>query len=344
MWAAVRGMQEASTRCLVVSGIMAGLAAATKYNAGLCLVMPLAVAALLPGVSLGRRVVLALWIGSSALLTFAAAMPWIWLAPRRVIASLSGVGAFYQRGQAGAESPSNWGFYGVYLWESGLTAGLAAAAILGWGALARSRPRAWLVATAFLVLYAALVASLRGRFVRNLMPLTGPIAVLSGIGFSCALAWLDRRPRGWRMAGRVAIGLAFAFAGLRVALYDYYLTETDTRVVARAWLEREEPGVSMCFAERALAPIPFAVPHLDLAGKECDLVIVSSHMYGPFLEDPEVDPAATAHYRDLFSRWNLEAEFTYTSSPVVRWLLGSDLPMHSPVVRVYRVSQGAPGG
>jgi hypothetical protein len=146
------------------------------------------------------------------------------------------------------------------------------------------------------------------------------------------------------MAGRVAIGLAFAFAGLRVALYDYYLTETDTRVVARAWLEREEPGVSMCFAERALAPIPFAVPHLDLAGKECDLVIVSSHMYGPFLEDPEVDPAATAHYRDLFSRWNLEAEFTYTSSPVVRWLLGSDLPMHSPVVRVYRVSQGAPGG
>ena len=28
---------------------------------------------------------------------------------------------------------------------------------------------------------------------------------------------------------------------------------------------------------------------------------------------------------------------------VVRWLLGSDLPMHSPVVRVYRVPPGAPG-
>jgi hypothetical protein len=59
-------------------------------------------------------------------------------------------------------------------------------------------------------------------------------------------------------------------------------------------------------------------------------------MYGPFLEHPDMDPAATALYRDAFARWQLLREFTYSTSPPIRWILGDDLGVHSPVVRIYR--------
>ncbi len=348
LWLAMVGVTGGGRRWLIAAGAAAGLAAATKYNAGLCVVAPLALWAVhrrrQDGLDLGTP----LAIGLAAALALVVVMPWFIVDHAAVLRDMQSEVTHYRSGQFGAEGPDSGRYYLSYLWHEGLTPPLALLVALGWIVLALREPRRWIGLSAFPVGYLLLLASMRVRFARNLMPLMAPLAVFGG--YAAALL-IDRlRARGVRAPALAAVcALVLAWPAARIVLYDHYMVQPDTFRKAAAWLAANEPaGTTICseIFPRDLWDARFTIvevgtlPARDLgfyARRGCDLVVAVSFMYRPAVRDPELYPAMAAFYREVFDRWPLVAEFHYSDSPLVRALAGDEFEMYDPVIRVHRV-------
>jgi hypothetical protein len=225
-----------------LAGAAAGLATAAKYP-GVLLLAPLVAAAWGRWRTLAVAVVL-------AIATFLAASPFVAVHGRDAGSAFLRVQRWHEHGWLGFEHdpPAPVAFV-ERLW-SGMGPALAVAAAGLVVALVRRR-RADLVLASFVLVYFLDLMPLHSHFDRYVLPLVPALGALAG-----------------RLRGLVPVTLLLLVIPLTYSIRaDLRLRRTDTRVVARAWIESHVAGGTRIAAESSLPPLDgFRVLPLRLPG------------------------------------------------------------------------------
>jgi hypothetical protein len=246
-------------------------------------------------------------------------------------------------------------YYLRYLAWSGLSPGLALA--VGAGAIEawRRDRRVALGLLAFPVAYLALLAGVRVRFERNLVPMLPALAALGGLGIATLPAWARRlRPAALRHAACALLVLVVvAWPVVRVVLYDRAMSRPGTLRQLLDWhwaMAARHPTACIDLLRPWRARVEgfqivgsLGSPLASYAARGCDVIAVTSTIYGPVLDAPERHPELAPAYRELLARPSL-AEFRHGRHPLVVWALGEEIEVHAPVVRVYDLRGGGTSG
>jgi 4-amino-4-deoxy-L-arabinose transferase-like glycosyltransferase len=250
----LRGL-EGARRWLVAAGFAAGLAASTKYDGGLVVVVPLVVLLTsCPPVHWLRRSTLA----TAVQIALASLAGFVLLTPAALFDTSdvwTGGILFqlqqYSGGFAGAQGSDNFAYYLQTLWgANGLGLGLSILVGLGLLLAVVQHRRADLAMLSFALAYFVLISVPPVRFNRNLLPLIPFCAVLAGRGVGWLADLIVALPRGrvhlMRRLPSAVIGLALiavaATPSISVAIAsDQEFREPDTRTIALTWIERNIP-------------------------------------------------------------------------------------------------------
>ncbi len=244
LYFAARLLESESSRDYLLAGVSAGLAAGSKYPAGL-------VAAAIVAVWAKHRLADRRWNWGLPLATMAAIVSFLVAIPSLLVAGSDaftgggrdiffGVRQYGGGGWIGVMRESNTLFYGSVTVESfGWLAVVAGS--LGLVVMSPERRRALLWFLAFPLSYAILIAAMSMAVRRNLLPIVPALAVVLGIGLT---AWLDplRRwsPWGPRLAGAL-IAIAAAAPMIRTVENQLALTRPGTRQLTLEWIEENVP-------------------------------------------------------------------------------------------------------
>ncbi|HEX4955722.1 MAG TPA: glycosyltransferase family 39 protein [Thermoanaerobaculia bacterium] len=370
VWAAARLLDGESTRGYVLAGLCAGLAAGSKYPAGVSALAIFAVwlRARLPahqpaaGSATGRPWGLPVAAGA-AIAAFVTTTPSLLAFPQAVLGGgadpLFGVRLYNDQGWVGVAHASNLAFYGKEILR-GLGLGALVAGLGGLGVMAfdrAERPRfarlAW--AMAFPLAFGLLLLGMKLAVRRNLMPILPAMAMALAVG--AAVLWRragSLTPR-WRALARAALALAVLVppAVTATGLLVRWSFPT-TRQQAVAWIGQHFPPGAYVIREDYspdLGPplryfqrrprMAIRIPPAEMVDPKHDYLIVASEAYGRFLRpdregDPQVaDPAR--RYRELFARYPEVARFEpdrLHGGPEVRiFQLDPETPTFAPAVR-----------
>jgi 4-amino-4-deoxy-L-arabinose transferase-like glycosyltransferase len=255
LWLSLRGL-TGGRRWLLAAGFVAGLAASTKYNGGLVVVVPLVVLLTsCPPRQWLRRPTLT----TASLIALASTAGFVLLTPAVVLdASQVWTGGILYQLQAYSAHPGAQGtdtaihnlevLWGVN--TLGFGPGLSILAGLGLLISVVQHRRADLAVLSFVIAYYVVISLPPVRFDRNLLPLMPFLAVLAGraVGWlvdvmAARLGWITSH---LRQVPAIAVGLGvIAMAAtpsfsLAVA-NDRSLLRTDTRTIALAWIEANIP-------------------------------------------------------------------------------------------------------
>ena len=227
LWA-VRARQEGRVRDFLAAGIFTGLAAATKYPAGLVAV-PVATAILLGRPRPHRR---SIWVVTGAALSFAVATPFVWLDAGQFWSHFADMGRSHLLAESSTEEQA-WLYHLRYTLRHGL--GAVAAAAVALSLLWSVRQRQWqeLVLLTGIVPLAAVLALAGSTFMRYALPLAPLLALL--IGRLVGMGWKYPLVGGLVTLTLVAEPL---YASLRTRSL---LSGQDTRMEAQAWLHTHLP-------------------------------------------------------------------------------------------------------
>lgn len=231
VWAAVRLLERESLRDYALAGALVGLAGGTKYPAAS---MGLAVLAghLLAGRRLRDR---RLWLAA-----LAASATLIMVSPYLLLDFRTFQGHFLFQAAHAREGRGEAGGFGYQLFFT-LRHNLGWPGLLfmmaGAGLAIRQRQRAiWIVLAGFLAGYLSISWG-KLAFVRYALPLLPLQAVLVAGG-------IQLLPRGpWQVALAAALAAMPLYSSVRVA---QLLGSTDTRELARAWIEAQAPAGTSC--------------------------------------------------------------------------------------------------
>lgn len=227
LWA-VRARQQGERADFVMAGVFAGLAAATKYPAGLVAV-PVAVAWLSGHGGVGRRRVA---LGAAAALTtFAVATPFVWLSPAAFWGDFTAMSQTHLLAPAaGTSTPVHLAvtlrFAVGWLGVGALVAGL----------VVTGRRRGWQQAmiVAGLLAFAAPLLVAKSTFMRYALPLTPLLALLLAQGVT-----LLAQRRRWLTA--LAVPLLVAEPLYASVATRSLLSGEDTREQAKRWILQQAP-------------------------------------------------------------------------------------------------------
>ncbi len=250
-------LERESLSGYLLAGVAAGLAAASKYPAGMS---ALAIVAVWTYWRLRRRDLnpLLVWSGLASIATVLAVMPALWLRSESVVVGqgapdiLFGFRQYAQYGWIGVVKGSNTAYYLRGL-ASGLGLPALVAGLAGIFFLApRERTRS-LALLVYPVLFLTLLISMSMVVKRNLQPVLPAVAVVLGVGISAWPAVLERRLG----AGRVWVALLVAIclvppAVLSVA-WDISRVRPGTRELALEWIDANVPEGSG-FVKEAYTP------------------------------------------------------------------------------------------
>jgi 4-amino-4-deoxy-L-arabinose transferase-like glycosyltransferase len=259
---------KGNRRWLVASGFVAGLAASTKYNGGLVLMVPLVLhfASGLGWQEVARRAAsrtTVLIVGAS-IVGFVVATPAILFDSEGVFAGIQAQAIAYTAGHPGAEGTDNWLFNLRYLYSSGLGPALSALVVAGLGMAAIWRRAETSAVALFAAAYFALVSIPLVRFERNLVPLVPYLAILAGVAVGRVAPSFGAWPRIQRDLPRLAssvIATALVCVGLVQAgsasiAVDKMLLLPDTRTEALSWIEQNLPAGSRIVREQFTPQVP----------------------------------------------------------------------------------------
>ena len=227
---ALRHLDEGRRRDLLLAGLMAGLAAGTKYTAG---------AAFLAVIIAGAPRLRSLALASLAALAGAVLLnPWFVLDPVRVFDAMRSQGERSSVAKVGgSEMAAPLYYLDSFSWGLGLPAALLALA--GLVLAARDGPRR-LATAAVPALVLLLAISLFDRaFARWALPAYPLVAALAGLAVVRGAARL-RRPAAMAAVAGVLVCVPGVLATVHL---NRVLSRTDTRLEARRYLLRETaPG------------------------------------------------------------------------------------------------------
>ncbi len=329
------------------AGLWAGLAAASKYPAG---VVAISILAISLRWSLAKRHFPTglLIAGLVALGAFVAATPSLLAFPDQVFRGtgpdvMFGARQYAGTGWTGVVHTSNASYY-LGLLRHGLGSPALVLGLLGLALLPSTvRGRVfWLLP--FPVLYLGLILRMNVAVMRNLMPVLPALAALAGVGLA-ALLLRDGRPRPpWRRVVIVA-GVILCLGGpwYRTLRESIRLARDSTRDVAAAWVHSHLPQGSQ-FVQEFYTPslgnrwrypfwrkrfVTYFTPD-ELRHPSNDFVFLASHAYLRFLRPGGLvrapwDEAMAERYREIFETFELVKEFR--PGP---WRAG-------PTLRIYEV-------
>ncbi len=308
----------------LLAGLLAGLAAGTKYTAGVALFA----AAALAWAGQEPRAVAARWarLGGGFLLGFALATPYAILdAP----AFWQGIAAQRRNYLGGAGNlGSNLCWYAEYAYRTGL--GPVAALLIGLGVVrlaaelvsgARARQPVGKIGAILLpLLYLPWLAWYPARAERNLVVVL-PFLALIAAEFLHRVASLVRHPRWARGLFAALVALALASSLPLVAEQNRDFRKADTRTLALRWIEEHLPRGSRIAREEYTPQVRshrYEVmygwslarwPYDWYVANEVEFLVASSSVYGRVLGPPHLGgEGAAAFYRLIFGLPRL-AEF-----------------------------------
>jgi hypothetical protein len=245
----VRYWRSGARRDVLVAAVVSGLAASTKYNAGIA-ILPLLWAIASRASQDGRTVRLRLMAicALAAAAAFVAGTPYALLDASHFAAALRGVSEHLQRGHMGS---------GGYAWQVHLTSSLrygigVPMLVAGIGGMTAVLFRARADAVLFLVCpvtYFAVIGAGQTAFARYILPVV-PFLCLAAAFLTVELArflagWSGRPRRAPAFTAMIAIVIA-APSLWSVIETNRLLSRADTRLIAAAWLREQFPrGASM---------------------------------------------------------------------------------------------------
>ena len=237
-------------RADVLAGVLAGLAAATKYNAVILLV-PLGLSQLLyawraPGrrfpTLLGGR---ALAIGAAFALAFAVGVPFILFDFARFSQAMGDLSHVLSLGFTPGDRTNGWWYHLSISLGRGLGLPLLACGMAGFVVVARRDWRTGLLLFSFPAAYFAVAGSFGLQFARYVLPIVPFLCVTAAVAVT-ALTRHVASPR-WRAGATAAVALAVVLpSAMSIVAFDRVVARTDSRVLAAEWLARHgEPGASV---------------------------------------------------------------------------------------------------
>jgi len=325
----------------LAAGLLAGLAAASKYNGGIVLVTLWVAHLLRRGALSDAR----LWLGTAASgVGFLAGTPFaLFDMPAWLDGMAFEVRHCYVLGHPGAEGGNGALWYlGRLLSTTGAAPLLA---VLGVVADAVHRRWSTLLMASFAVAYFALIASPRVHATIALTPLLPLLALLAARGF--VLLWQGMPVgRGMRLLTRIAVLLVLlAVPTVQTARTAYQFARPEVRTLAENWMLEHLPASSKVAAE-SYSPlltdrfdITYVVRLADhppawYVENGFDYLIASSAVFGRYYVNASAYEAQVAAYERIFTSFSLLADvqgpFKFLAEP-----LG--------VVRVYGVDQSEQG-
>jgi len=335
-----RLVNEERTRDYLLAGLCAGLAAGSKYPAGLVAVAIVAVWIRWRWVRRDLRLGL-LWAGLATLAAFLAVMPSLLVFPEA--AFFGGRGIFF-----GARQYGKGGWLGVTPRSNALYYAKALLGSFGWVAalagmsgliMARARSRiAWLLP--FPVVYLAMIMSMSMVVRRNLYPVVPILAALLGMGIGAWIERTGRRP----VLTTALLALCLVQPAWRTGIQAIALARPSTREVAGEWIRANVPRGASIAKESYTPDFPEGeyeilhrrfVTRLSLEElRGFDYVLVASAAYGRF-HDPAAltrlhQRAMAERYAEIFRSWELVREWIPSET------------QDGPVIRLYRPLPPAP--
>jgi 4-amino-4-deoxy-L-arabinose transferase-like glycosyltransferase len=329
-WLALRALRVGDMRDLLLAAVAAGLAAGTKYNAGVALALPLAAALLIthPWRWRLRAGILSTVICA---VTFVLTTPYALLdrggpgRPWPFLNSLQVVARHYAGGHPGAEGTDNALWYVQYLWSTGMMAPMTLLALAGVAVMVVRFRRPALVLLAFVVPYYALLSSTYVRFDRNLLPLLPFLALFAAAAADALIPPLAVGLRNRVAAYALVLGAAALPSALVAAQADFAITHPFSEQVAVAWADAHLPaGASMAtenwegrsfeLSSRSYditnLPALAAEPYSWFAGHHIRYIVADSYTDGAYLADPGRYPLQVSRYHTLFARARLLARIS----------------------------------
>jgi len=306
----------------LLAAIAAGLAASTKYNAGLVLVT-VATAILLRH---GRQSFRVPWLYAGplvALLVFAATTPYAWLTAKPFWHDLTLEARHYATGHPGMEG-NTWSWYARWLWlEQG---GALAFTLLALGLMVRHRQRELLLISVFPLIYLAFIGRLEVHNERTALPLVPGLSILAAWGLYESMGWLFSR---WSWPGRPA---KLALTGLicvavladptwRSFKRTRKLLGPDGRDSASAWIRHNVAKNSRIALESYgpwIDPHRYRIREVELHGRQkpswyrrrhFDYLVFGQDEFRRFFAEPKRYARHVAGYNRLFKAFESVASF-----------------------------------
>jgi 4-amino-4-deoxy-L-arabinose transferase-like glycosyltransferase len=312
---AVRILRSGEIFDYSMSGLFAGLAIATKWNA-----FPIVIAFVaayfiqsFENRKLGGRVFYAFLFLAIGLFIGA---PYAFLNLPIFLSSVGGVLTHYRGGHVGFEASKPYIFYIKNLSSSegmGVAVFVAVAVGLLLSLIRHKKEDFFLIV--FPLLYYAFISRSKVTFPRNTLPLYAVLPLYGGIflaqlsDFSKKLFEGRSRRLGLVMFG-FALTLVIALPVVRVIQFDVASAGKDTRTLSGRWIEENLPHGSKIAAEFYGPPISgnfevVKIPFLEhspewFREQEFDYVVFDSADHGRFFVEPEVYPEQVKHYQRLF--------------------------------------------
>jgi 4-amino-4-deoxy-L-arabinose transferase-like glycosyltransferase len=246
--------QSGSRWKFALAGVVAGIAAATKYNA-VILGVPIIASYVIHVASApaGRgsrcadpRLVFA---GSGFALAFAAGVPFVFFDTARFLEAIGRLGESLQSGTPWLTMGNGWIHHLEFSLRYGIGVPLLVAGAVGLAMVLVREPAVALIVFSFPIAYFAVAGSLHLLFFRYAIPLV-PFLCLAAARLVCQIAAaIAARPRlGPAARGRVFATIASAAALLLILpsmvsvwRFDRIIRQTDNRVVIARWFEQHVP-------------------------------------------------------------------------------------------------------
>lgn len=245
-WAGLRcATRGASTRRLAIAGVLAGLAASTKYNTALVLLTPL--------VALGRdaaddpRDAMRAFAGAATVAAafavgFLAGTPYAVLDFPSFAKAVAAVRSHLAGGHV-IMTARGWTYHAAFTLRYGVGAPLLVAAVAGACWLALAMPLEGALTLAVPIAYYAVLGSGRTVFARYMIPVVPFVCLAAAFCVERTATAIGRAaPRA--AAAAAAAGLLILGAPtLRATIaFDRLMAATDSRVLAAAWIESSSPA------------------------------------------------------------------------------------------------------
>jgi len=336
----LRATESPHASTYAVAGAAAGLAAATKYPAGLVLILPLMAVWMTPATRPSRRLA-ALAVLGACIAAFLVTAPY-------TILDLPGFLNGYAKlaGSYSGTPPSEPGWSisfkhlrNAFSWPATLAflGGIALAAFRAVRGQGRTR---WMLAVVFPLLYFWVVSRQSLIFGRYLLLLVPFLCVLAAAAVVSGVSLLRRYeiPRAPRTALIAALTIA---ALLPPMLQSIAWNRTNSKVstvdLAYDWLKVNVPPDSVIVLESSKLVLPPASFHSRNVGQlrrqpyqayvdeGTEYLVASSQSYGPYLDSPQKFPGEYKDYLEIFQQSRELARFSPTK----------DTP--GPELRIFKV-------
>ena len=344
----LRAHERASTPWFAAAGMAVGLAAATKYNGAVALIVPLTSVAMTPALRPSRTVaVLATLAGMLA--AFLVAAPYTLIDLPVFLNQFARLSGEYRSVNPGSEPV--WLIYLKHLrialgWPGSVIA--AAGLALGLVRVAVGPSRLyWLVAVLFPVVYFRFISNQNLVYGRYLLPLLPLLSLLGATAVVAAVSGL--RHTGLSRRGRNLVVVALTVLAVGPPAYtsiafDANAARTWTTEQAYNWILANVPKGSRVTMESRQILLPDAYrtkylaqlrlkPFDSFAAEGVEYLVASSQCYGPYLNaaagGPQKYPQEYADYMSIFSQTEELARFTPSS----------DHP--GPELRILRIAKSA---